>query len=142
MKNGTPAVGGLLTDDGVTHSNAIRKQADINYINNGVFNGTPKGESGYQAVSNLFGTSAAENNFKKNGGDITNLENILIYTNSKEAYEYAQENKIIEKLQTQYGIKNVTLVMNKDAVNNTAGVKLDRNKPIVGILFTGEKKKK
>jgi hypothetical protein len=70
------------------------------------------------------------------------LENILIYTNSKEAYEYAQENKIIEKLQTQYGIKNVTLVMNKDAVNNTAGVKLDRNKPIVGILFTGEKKKK
>jgi hypothetical protein len=32
--------------------------------------------------------------------------------------------------------------MNKDAVNNTAGVKLDINKPIVGILFTGEKKKK
>ena len=70
------------------------------------------------------------------------MENILIYTNSKEAYEYAQENKIIEKLQTQYGIKNVTLVMNKDPVNNTAGVKLDINKPIVGILFTGEKKKK
>ena len=57
------------------------------------------------------------------------------------SYKNKKSNHIINA-QKIYGIKNVTLVMNKDAVNNTAGVKLDINKPIVGILFTGEKKKK